>query len=135
MGMRKIQIRRGREQMQLDDIMELLGQSYWAKERSREVTERALDHSICYGAFLEDGTQIGLARVVTDYATILYLADVIVHKDYRGDGIGKALLASIQEDADVWGLLGVLFTKDAQTLYEKYEFVRDGERCMYKPRG
>ncbi len=133
--MRKIQIRRGREQMQLDDIMELLGQSYWAKERSREVTERALDHSICYGAFLEDGTQIGLARVVTDYATILYLADVIVHKDYRGDGIGKALLASIQEDADVWGLLGVLFTKDAQTLYEKYEFVRDGERCMYKPRG
>ena len=66
MGMRKIQIRRGREQMQLDDIMELLGQSYWAKERSREVTERALDHSICYGAFLEDGTQIGLARVVTD---------------------------------------------------------------------
>lgn len=133
--MRKIQIRRGREQMQLDDIMELLGQSYWAKERSREVTERALDHSICYGAFLEDGTQIGLARVVTDYATILYLADVIVHKDYRGDGIGKALLASIQEDADVWGLLGVLFTKDAQTLYEKYGFVRDGERCMYKPRG
>ena len=133
--MGKIQIRRGREQMQLDDIMELLGQSYWAKERSREVTERALDHSICYGAFLEDGTQIGLARVVTDYATILYLADVIVHKDYRGDGIGKALLASIQEDADVWGLLGVLFTKDAQTLYEKYEFVRDGERCMYKPRG
>lgn len=133
--MRKIQIRRGREQMQLDDIMELLGQSYWAKERSREVTERALDHSICYGAFLEDGTQIGLARVVTDYATILYLADVIVHKDYRGDGIGKALLASIQEDADVCGLLGVLFTKDAQTLYEKYEFVRDGERCMYKPRG
>ena len=133
--MRKIQIRRGREQMQLDDIMELLGQSYWAKERSRELAERALDHSICYGAFLEDGTQIGLARVVTDYATILYLADVIVHKDYRGDGIGKALLASIQEDADVWGLLGVLFTKDAQTLYEKYEFVRDGERCMYKPRG
>ena len=38
---------------------------------------------------------IGLARAVSDDATIAYIQDILVHPDYQGKGIGKALVSSI----------------------------------------
>jgi len=39
-----------------------------------------------------DGHLVGLARVVSDGATIAYLQDVLVHPDHRRAGIGAALV-------------------------------------------
>ena len=40
---------------------------------------------------------IGLARVVGDGATIIYLQDILVHPDYHRQGIGQALLDAVFE--------------------------------------
>ncbi len=48
------------------------------------------------------GTLVGLARVITDGATICYLQDVLVHPDARGIGIGRDLVeASLRPYAHV----------------------------------
>jgi hypothetical protein len=53
--------------LDLDAIADMLTRAYWATGRSRERTERALQNSLVFGVY--DGVkQIGLARVVTDYA-------------------------------------------------------------------
>ncbi len=52
-------------------------ESYWARGLPRAVLDRALDHSLCFGVYRE-GAQVAFARVVTDYATFAYLADVFV---------------------------------------------------------
>ncbi len=68
--------------------------SYWAEGRPREVVERAIENSLCFGVY-EGERQAGFARVVTDYATFAWLCDVFILEDYRGRGLGKWLVETI----------------------------------------
>ena len=38
---------------------------------------------------------VGLARAVTDGATILYLQDVLVHPDHQRSGLGRSLVTAL----------------------------------------
>lgn len=111
-----------RKDMQLDDICNMLWRSYWADKRSKEAIEISLDNSLCIGVF--DGQQqVGLTRVITDYATFAYICDVIVHEDYRGKGLGKELMKAAMEHPRLklvtfWSLA----TRDAHSLYEQFGF-------------
>ena len=98
-------------------------ESYWARGRTREQSERILDGSLCFGAYEDGGRQVGHARVVTDGVVFGYIADLFVVAAARGRGIGKALVAAILEHPDVRDLNRlVLVTDDAHGLYEGYGF-------------
>jgi GNAT superfamily N-acetyltransferase len=100
----------------------LSGESYWAAGITPEVVERALAHSLPFGAF--DGEAlIGFARVITDYATFAYLADVFVLPPHRGRGVSKLLMAAIVAHPELQGLRRWhLVTRDAQGLYAQFGF-------------
>jgi len=43
-----------------------------------------------------DGAQpVGMARVITDYGYIVFIADVIVHPDRQRQGLGSALMTKV----------------------------------------
>ncbi|KAJ9620136.1 hypothetical protein H2203_007901 [Taxawa tesnikishii (nom. ined.)] len=44
--------------------------------------------------------QIGFARFITDYVSLLYLTDVYIVPEHRGGGIGKWLIACCREVID-----------------------------------
>lgn len=122
-------IKSGKEEMQIEDIKKLLEQTYWANKRDDGTIKKTIVNSLCYGAFLkEDGKQIGFARVITDYATTYYICDVIVDAQYRGMGIGRAMLDAIHDNKEVSSLRGILLTRDAHDFYRKYGFKED-ENC------
>jgi len=108
--------------LDLDAIADMLTRAYWASGRSRERTERALQNSLVFGVY--DGEkQIGLARVVTDYAIFAYLCDVFILEDYRANGLGKWLMETIFSHPDLQGLRRwTLATRDAHELYRRYGF-------------
>ncbi len=108
--------------LDLDIICGFLSQSYWAHARPRERIETSLRHSLVFGVY--DGKrQIGMSRIVTDYATFAWLCDVSVDEAYRGRGIGKWLMETIVAYAEPQGLKRVLLvTADAQGLYGRYGF-------------
>ena len=82
-----------------------------------------MDHSSCYGVYMDDERKlVGFARVISDFATTYYLADVIIDQAYRHRGLGKALVSYIVSLPEYAGLRGLLLTKDAHGLYEKYGF-------------
>lgn len=96
--------------------------SYWAQGRSRALVERSIEHSLPFGIY-RDGRQVGFARVVTDYATFAWLADVFVLEEFRGRGLSKWLLEVICAHPELQGLRRwVLATKDAHGLYRRYGF-------------
>jgi len=116
-------IKAGREEIRIKDIKNLLEQTYWANLRDIETIKKSIDNSLCYGAFLvENGKQIGFARVITDYATTYYICDVIVDENYRGMGIGKALLDSIHENKEVSSLRGILLLVMHMNFIENTDF-------------
>lgn len=130
-----IEVTSERRRMDVDVIHGFLSQeSCWAKNIPREIVERAIDHSLCFGAFDGDA-QVGFARVITDYATFAYLADVFVLPSHRGQGIGKRIMEAIVSHDELLGLRRWhLVTRDAHALYAHYGFapVDVPERHMMK---
>ena len=113
-------------------IHEFLSTSYWAAGRPRQVVERSIAHSICFGAY-EDGRQIGFARVATDRAVFAYLMDVFVVPAHRGRGVGESLVRAVLAHPDLQGLkLIALRTRDAHGLYARFGFhaLADPESLM-----
>ena len=106
-----------------ETIFQFLSQSYWAKGITREIVEQSIRHSLCFGAYLEN-KQVGFARVVTDFATFAYLADVFVLETYRGQGISKLIVKSILGHPQLQGLRRwLLATRDAHGIYARFGFV------------
>ena len=109
--------------------------SYWAQGRTVETIKRSIENSLNFGLY-KSKQQIGFARVVTDYATVAWLADVFVLDAYRGRGLGKWLVDVILSHPDLqrfrrW----VLATKDAHELYRQFGFIelKRPERWMERP--
>lgn len=131
-----IEVTTGRERMDLSVIHGFLSQSYWAKGIPREVVERSIANSLCCGAF--DGSrQVGFARVITDFATFGYLADVFVLESHRGLGVAKRLMETVMSHPDLQGLRRWhLVTRDAHGLYAQFGFapLENADRHMGRVR-
>ena len=106
----------------LDVVCGFLARSYWAEGISREVVERSIAGSLNFGLYL-GAAQIGFARVITDYATFGYVADVFVLEAHRGRKLAVWLMETIRSHPELRDLrVWLLATKDAHTLYEKVGF-------------
>jgi ribosomal protein S18 acetylase RimI-like enzyme len=46
---------------------------------------------------LDDGKLVGAGRALADGRDCSYLCDIVVHPDYQGHGLGKALVAKLTE--------------------------------------
>jgi GNAT superfamily N-acetyltransferase len=105
-------------------VERLLRSSYWAATRPRDVTERSLRSSLCFGLYEpREGRLVGLARVVTDYVTFAWLCDVILERAYRGRGLGTWLLETVLSAPSVSGVSRwILATRDAHEVYARHGF-------------
>ncbi|MGB0389735.1 MAG: GNAT family N-acetyltransferase [Ardenticatenaceae bacterium] len=112
-----------KSQLDLDIIHDYLAvRSYWAAGRSREIIERSIENSLTFGVYDGD-QQIGLTRVITDYATFAYLCDVFVLDAYQGQGLGTWMMEVISAHPDLQSVrFWTLATRDAHGLYQKVGF-------------
>ena len=110
--------------LDLDVVHRYLSEeAYWSPGVPRDVVERAVEHSICFGLYAPDGDQAGFARVVTDRATFGFLADVFVLDAHRGRGRGVFLVATALDHPELHGLRRILLaTEDAHGLYARFGF-------------
>lgn len=105
--------------------------THWAKNRSLETVRKSIDESLCFGVYLQN-TQIGFARVITDFAVFAFVLDVFVVDRYQGLGIGKSLFQAIMDHPDLQGgLVWTLATKDAHGLYQKYGFTELSDPLLW----
>jgi GNAT superfamily N-acetyltransferase len=107
----------------------------WGKAWTHELIAEAVRNSqVVFGLYEHrvptDGahpisdSQIGFARVVTDYATFSWLADVVIDPAYRRRGLGKFLVRQIAAHPVVAKTPTLLRTRDAADLYAKVGFVQ-----------
>ncbi len=102
-------------------VKEFLSDSYWAADRTKELIEKTIEHSFCYGIYYGE-EQVGFARVVTDYSTMVWISDVYIDRKHRRKGLGKKLIACILETPDFKNVRSALVTRDAHGLYEQFGF-------------
>ena len=98
----------------------VLTASYWASGITLEKVQRSFAGSMLVSVWF-GGTQVAMARVLTDHVTFAYLHDVYVLPEHGGKGIAKVMLTYLHshpqlQDIGRWAL----YTKDAQSLYAQF---------------
>lgn len=120
-------------QLDLDVIHGFLYHCYWSPGIPRALVAQAIQHSLCFGLY-EEKSQVGFARVVTDYTSFAYLADVFVLPAQRHHGLGVWLIECVINCPALQTIRSFLLaTRDAHGLYRKFGFeAADERRIMVK---
>ncbi|KAK1759601.1 GNAT family N-acetyltransferase [Echria macrotheca] len=112
---------------------------WWAKALPSDVLATVVQNSLCFAIYTNnnkptstttqnDGDKpptamIAFGRLITDYVTFGYLTDVYVLPEHQGKGLGRWMMACLDEVLNSWPHLRrcVLFTRGAQNvkLYEQ----------------
>ncbi|MST31731.1 GNAT family N-acetyltransferase [Acidimicrobiaceae bacterium USS-CC1] len=110
-------------------------EAYWERWRDRGVVERQVRGAWrVVGAYDgATGRQVGFARAVSDGESFAYLADVWVAADWRGNGLGGAIVSVMIDEGPGARFRWVLHTRDARGLYVRYGFAAATERVLERP--
>lgn len=110
-----------REKLDVNAIHNFLStQSYWCQNIPVETVIKSIDNSLNFGLYYED-QQIGFARIISDFSTMAYLADVYVLPEHRGKGLSKWMMQVIMSHPELQGLRRwMLLTADAHGLYKQF---------------
>ncbi|MDD9321925.1 GNAT family N-acetyltransferase [Acinetobacter lactucae] len=104
-------------------IHSFLYHSKWAKGIDLETMQTAIQNSLCFGLYDPNNQQIGLARIITDYATFAYVKDVFIINEFQKLGLGRWLMECCLEHLESLKLRRImLLTSTASWLYEKIGF-------------
>jgi len=100
----------------------LSNQAYWSKGVPFKTVNQAIRNSLSFGMY-QNGKQVGFARVISDFATFAYLADVFILEQHRQAGLGKWLVECVLQHPQLqhlrrWSLV----TRDAHDLYRAFGF-------------
>ncbi|QCR20139.1 GNAT family N-acetyltransferase [Agrococcus sp. SGAir0287] len=108
-----------------DELVALYDAVGWsAYTRDREALLAGIDGAwLVLAARDDDGALVGLARVVSDGATIAYVQDVLVAPSQQRTGIGRALLDAIAARTE--GIRQTVLLTDAEP----------GQRAFYEAAG
>jgi len=107
------------------EAVALVEHEYWNEGVPAERLERALRGSTVVVAARDPGGRlVAVARALSDGARAAWIGDVCVARDWRGRGVGEALVRFLLDHPRVRDADRVrLNTRDAQSLYAKLGFV------------
>ncbi|MFC8057872.1 GNAT family N-acetyltransferase [Bacillus cereus] len=115
----EIRVERLKEE-QIGDIVAL--SSYIGWDYNREEIETIFDSGIVYGAWNERESLIASAAIILYGEKLASIGMVIVHPDYKGRGIGKAITNSCIKSVSVQTPIMLIATDEGKPLYEKLGF-------------
>lgn len=119
---KNILISTDKRKLNVNFIHYFLSNSYWSPGIPKKLVQRSISNSLCFGIYYKN-KQIGFARVITDFTTFGYLADVFIAEEFRGNGYSKLLMKAILKHPDLQNFRRwMLATRDAHELYKQFGF-------------
>lgn len=123
---------------QIDTLKALYDAAWWTTGRTLPDIARMLRHSdIVVGLCLpQSGELVAFARVLTDYVYKALILDVIVAEPYRGNGLGRQLLADIVTHPLLKNVahLELYCRPDVAPFYEAWGFTTDLDALCFMRR-
>ena len=95
--MSEFEIRGAVTERHLPDLMRLFGSAWWAERRTADDVRDMLAASTIVVALIDPRLDrlVGFARVLTDFTYLAMILDVVVDPDFRGTGLGAAVMDAV----------------------------------------
>lgn len=92
-----IEIQDHLEADRIPQLMDLYSSAWWAEKRKSDDVAAMLAGSDVIIALVDDDAEglVGFTRVLTDFAYLAMVLDVVVHPRYRNAGLGRMLLEAV----------------------------------------
>lgn len=113
--------------LEVDQIIDLYNDVEWyAYTNDKIKLKNAIDNSLKVLTAWDDEKLVGLIRVVGDGNTIIYIQDILILKDYQGQGIGSHLLKLILDRYKSARQIALMTDQTEKTInfYEKNGMVK-----------
>jgi aralkylamine N-acetyltransferase len=120
---------RGIDLYELEELCDAVG---WSRRPLRKV-KKAIEHSFMVVSMWEQrGTQrrlIGFSRATSDHAFNATIWDVVVHPDFQGQGLGKALMKQLIKELRAEDISNITLFADPHVVdfYRELGFMADPE--------
>ncbi|APB32504.1 putative acetyltransferase [Gloeomargarita lithophora Alchichica-D10] len=100
--------------------------AFWASQRTLSDLETAIQHSEPVVTAWAGEQLVGFARATSDWVYRAVLWDVVIHPEYRGQGLGRTLVTTILAHPSVQNVERVyLMTSSQQGFYERLGFTEN----------
>ncbi|GAB6073706.1 GNAT family N-acetyltransferase [Nautilia lithotrophica] len=108
----------------IDDLMSLYKNEWWTDKRKKEDVIKMLQNTTFVFGIVKDDKLVAFYRVLSDLVYKALIFDLIVDKNYRGQGFSKILLNEIFNNPKLKNVAGFeLYCLDEmKSYYEKFEF-------------
>jgi predicted GNAT family acetyltransferase len=126
MRMSEITYRHGND-LDLDQVIELYVKSTLGERRpvdNRATMQSMLEHANLVVTAWDGERLVGIARTLTDFAYVGYLADLAVHVDYQRRGIGVQLIAQTRQKMGPNARIVLLAVPAAVEYYPRIGFTK-----------
>ncbi len=121
----------------VEDAIDLYRRSTLGERRPvhrPDVFARMLEHADVLVTAWDGPLAVGIARTLTDFAYVAYLADLAVDADYQRQGIGRRLIELTREQLDDTARLTLLAAPDANDYYPRLGFEHNPRAWTLRPR-
>jgi len=111
--------------LKLDEVIALYRASTLGERRPidrREIMQAMMEQADLVVTAWQGEQLIGIARTLTDYAYVAYLADLAVHQHYQHRGIGRELIRRTEAELEPTCFITLLAAPKAQEYYGKVGF-------------
>lgn len=111
-----------------NDLMQLYKNEFWSHQRLRADVDKMLDNThLIVGIESQNGKLIGFCRLLTDFVYRAILFDVIIHPDYRGQGLGKILIDTVVEHPNLQQVehIDLCCLPEMMDFYKQWDFTTE----------
>jgi len=123
--------------LDLDEVIGLYIASTLGERRpvhNRDVMQGMMDNASVIITAWDELKLIGIARSLTDFWNVAYLADLAVHLDYQHQGIGKKLIEQTKEALKPTCSIVLLSAPKANEYYPKVGFKANPRGWAMEPK-
>jgi GNAT superfamily N-acetyltransferase len=115
------------DRIKTDEVIEIYRANGWSSAEKPVELMAALRNSHSLATARVGGRLVGLGNAISDGHLVVYYPHLLVHPDFQGQGIGKKLMAALQERYQ--GVHQQMLTADGKAIefYRKMGFVRAGK--------
>ena len=121
----------GQREIPAEGVLELYRAEGWWPERTAEQVGAVLRAAPAVGAW-HGQELIGFARAVTDGVLRAYVEDVIVSPEWRGAGVGRALLAGLIKQLEPIPVVTLFCSPGLVAHYEASSFRTTRQVVMHR---